>query len=49
MTEYAKELTEKLPSKLNNVYFVNSGSEANELAVHLARLYTKNFSLITTR
>ena len=30
-------------------YFVNSGSEANDLAVLMARLHTGNFDLITLR
>lgn len=31
------------------VYFVNSGSEANDLAVLMARAYTKNFDIITLK
>lgn len=31
------------------MYLVNSGSEANDLAVFLARLYTKNFEIISFR
>ncbi|KAK3915939.1 Alanine--glyoxylate aminotransferase 2, mitochondrial [Frankliniella fusca] len=31
------------------VYFVNSGSEANDLAMLLARLYTKQFDIISFR
>lgn len=31
------------------VYFVNSGSEANDLALLLARCYTNNFEVITLR
>lgn len=31
------------------VYFVNSGSEANDLALFLARLYTRNFEIISFR
>jgi 4-aminobutyrate aminotransferase-like enzyme/Ser/Thr protein kinase RdoA (MazF antagonist) len=37
---YAKRLTEKLPDPLRVCYFVNSGSEANELALRLARART---------
>ena len=37
---YAERLTEKLPSPLRVCYFVNSGSEANELAIRLARAHT---------
>jgi len=38
--EFAKLLTEQLPEKLNCTYFVNSGSEANEGAIKLAKRYT---------
>jgi len=37
---YAKRLTNKFPSPLNVVMFVNSGTEANDLALRLARTYT---------
>jgi 4-aminobutyrate aminotransferase-like enzyme/Ser/Thr protein kinase RdoA (MazF antagonist) len=37
---YARRLTEKLPGPLRVCYFVNSGSEANELALRLARART---------
>jgi len=37
---YAERLTELLPSPLRVCYFVNSGSEANELALRLARAHT---------
>src|SRR5512143_1104903 len=35
--QYAKLLTEKLPSSLNSVYFTNSGAEAVEGAMKLAK------------
>jgi 4-aminobutyrate aminotransferase-like enzyme len=38
---YAEKLTATLPDPLSVCFFVNSGSEANELAVRLARAYTK--------
>jgi acetylornithine/succinyldiaminopimelate/putrescine aminotransferase len=38
--EYARWLTERLPGPLDNVYFVNSGSEAIEGAMKLAKRYT---------
>lgn len=38
---YAEKLTATLPERLNVCYFVNSGSEANELAIRLARAHTK--------
>ena len=31
------------------VYFVNSGSEANELAMLMARLYTGNLEMISLK
>jgi acetylornithine/succinyldiaminopimelate/putrescine aminotransferase len=36
----AGKMVELLPDNLNNVYFVNSGSEANEGAMKLAKRYT---------
>ena len=44
--EYAKKLTATLPDPLSVCYFVNSGSEANELALRLARAHTKVRDLI---
>jgi 4-aminobutyrate aminotransferase-like enzyme/Ser/Thr protein kinase RdoA (MazF antagonist) len=38
--EYAQALTSKLPGDLKICFFVNSGSEANELAIRLARAHT---------
>ena len=38
---YAEKLTATLPDPLSVCFFVNSGSEANELAIRLARAYTK--------
>ena len=40
MTEYAERLTATMPDPLNVCFFVNSGSEANDLALRLARTYT---------
>ncbi len=37
---YARDLQAKFPDPLNVVFFVNSGTEANELALRLARTYT---------
>ncbi|CAL4113114.1 unnamed protein product [Meganyctiphanes norvegica] len=47
--EYAERLIEKLPGDLKVVYFVNSGSEANDLAMTMARIYTGNFDIISLR
>jgi len=41
VVRYAKRLTQRLPEPLRICYFVNSGSEANELALRLARAHTK--------
>jgi len=44
--EYAERLTATLPEPLRVCFFVNSGSEANELAIRLARAHTKARELI---
>lgn len=49
MHEYAERLTATLPEPLKCVYFVNSGSEANDLAMVMARLYTGNYDLLSFR
>lgn len=46
---YAKELAAKMPGDLKVCYFVNSGSEANDLAILMARAYTGNYDLIALR
>lgn len=38
---YAQRLVELLPPSLRVCYFVNSGSEANELAIRMARTHTR--------
>ena len=40
VNRYAERLTQLLPAPLRVCYFVNSGSEANELALRLARAHT---------
>jgi 4-aminobutyrate aminotransferase-like enzyme/Ser/Thr protein kinase RdoA (MazF antagonist) len=40
IVEYARRLTARLPRRLSVCFFVNSGSEANDLALRLARAYT---------
>merc|ERR1719367_1661766 len=47
--EYAEKLTATLPENLSCVYLVNSGSEANDLAIMMARLYTGNYDIISLR
>jgi 4-aminobutyrate aminotransferase-like enzyme len=46
VNEYAAHLTATLPEKLDVCFFVNSGSEANELALRLARAHTNACDLI---
>src|SRR6186713_1297903 len=46
---FAEKLASKLPGELKVCYFVNSGSEANDLALLMARAYTGNFDLIALR
>src|SRR5688572_26079821 len=43
---YAARLTSTLPEPLSVCYFVNSGSEANELAIRLASTHTKARDMI---
>uniref|UniRef100_A0AAR5P9P0 Alanine--glyoxylate aminotransferase 2, mitochondrial n=2 Tax=Dendroctonus ponderosae TaxID=77166 RepID=A0AAR5P9P0_DENPD len=45
--EYAEKLASKLPDKLKVIYFVNSGSEANDLAVLLARSFTGKHNIVS--
>ncbi len=40
LTEYAERLCDTLPDPLDTCFFVNSGSEANELALRLAMTHT---------
>jgi len=49
VTLFAQELAAKLPGELKCVYFTNSGSEANDLALLMARAYTGNYDLIALR
>ena len=45
--QFAQRLLAKLPNSLQVCYFVNSGSEANELALRLARAHTGVKDMIT--
>jgi alanine-glyoxylate transaminase/(R)-3-amino-2-methylpropionate-pyruvate transaminase len=45
----AQKLAAKMPSGLEVSYFVNSGSEANDLAITMARLFTGNHDVIAVR
>src|SRR4051812_32050214 len=46
---YAEKLASKLPGDLKMCYFVNSGSEANDLAMLMARASTGNYDIIALR
>ena len=49
MAEYARDLAAKMPGDLKVCYFVNSGSEANDLAILMARAFTGNYDIIALR
>ncbi|HMP72814.1 MAG TPA: aminotransferase class III-fold pyridoxal phosphate-dependent enzyme [Kiritimatiellia bacterium] len=49
IAEYAEMLASKMPGNLKVCYFVNSGSEANDLALLMARLYTGNYDVLALR
>lgn len=47
--QFAKQLTDALPEKLNSIYYVNSGSEAIEAAMKLAKRYTARTEIVAFR
>lgn len=47
IVRYAERLTALLPEPLRVCYFLNSASEANELALRMARAYTRRNDVIT--
>src|SRR2546422_4687293 len=49
IAEFAQKLASKMPGDLKVCYFVNSGSEANDLALLMARAYTGNYDVIALR
>ncbi len=46
IVEFANQLLKTFPKELSVVYFVNSGSEANELALRMAKTYTGQKDMI---
>jgi alanine-glyoxylate transaminase / (R)-3-amino-2-methylpropionate-pyruvate transaminase len=44
VTQYAEKLSEKMPGDLEVCYFVNSGSEANDLALLMA-VFTREITM----
>ncbi|XP_004647254.1 alanine--glyoxylate aminotransferase 2, mitochondrial isoform X1 [Octodon degus] len=47
--KYAEELAALLPEPLKVIFLVNSGSEANDLAMLMARAHSKNSDIISFR
>eukprot|EP00117_Sycon_ciliatum_P018591 scpid52834/ scgid17129/ Alanine--glyoxylate aminotransferase 2, mitochondrial; (R)-3-amino-2-methylpropionate--pyruvate transaminase; Beta-ALAAT II; Beta-alanine-pyruvate aminotransferase; D-AIBAT len=47
--EYGKKLADRMPGNLKVCYFTNSGSEANDVALKMARIYTKAHDIISLR
>ena len=47
VNRFAVNITSHLPDKLNSVYFVNSGTEANEGAVKLAKRHTGRTEIVS--
>ncbi|KAF6356542.1 alanine--glyoxylate aminotransferase 2 [Rhinolophus ferrumequinum] len=47
--EYAEKLSALLPEPLKVIFFVNSGSEANDLAMLMARAHSNNTDIISFR
>ncbi|XP_069162919.1 ethanolamine-phosphate phospho-lyase isoform X2 [Procambarus clarkii] len=46
LNKYVKQLLSKLPDILSVCYLVNSGSEANDLALRLAKSYTNKMDIV---
>ncbi len=46
-TGFAEKILSRLPAPLNTCFFVNSGTEANELALRLARAHTGQRGMVT--
>ena len=45
----AEKIASITPGEISKTYFTNSGTEANEMAVQLARTHTKNFEIVALR
>lgn len=48
IVEYSERLLQTLPESLNRVMYTNSGSEANDLALRVARHYTGGTGIVVT-
>ena len=49
INQFAQELLETFPKELSVVHFVNSGSEANELALRMAKVVTGQKNIIASQ
>ena len=49
MVKLAEKVAQVAPGRLQVSYFTNSGTEANEMAIMTARMYTGNTDIITLR
>ena len=49
MVTLAEKLTQITPGKLKKSYFTNSGTEANETAIQVARMHTGNLEVVALR
>jgi alanine-glyoxylate transaminase/(R)-3-amino-2-methylpropionate-pyruvate transaminase len=47
--EYSKRLCQELGGDYDSVYLCNSGGEANDFAVYLARLFTNEYKFLSLR
>src|SRR3954467_3364747 len=45
----AEKIASVTPGDISKTYFTNSGTEANETAIQLARTHTKNFEIVALR
>ncbi|HET9695353.1 MAG TPA: aspartate aminotransferase family protein [Terriglobales bacterium] len=45
----AEKLAEITPGEISKTYFTNSGTEANEMAIQLARVFTGNYEVVALR
>jgi 4-aminobutyrate aminotransferase-like enzyme len=49
MVALAEKLAQITPGQLKKSYFTNSGTEANETAIQMARMHTGNFEVVALR
>ena len=49
IVEFGQSLAARMPGELKVCYFVNSGSEANDVAMLMARAYTGNYDIVALR